>query len=169
MIDFIKKVLQTSDASELMSNHDVVMWVDWREEDDAIVSYCEDILKTGKLSAECKDSDNERGFEIWIYYDGKEINIPYKGKGADRDTTLITLNDVLNPMYEIRLWRGSLGGDTLAFVPMKTEEWNDLEKEFGLKKLENEFMRIKKGVSMFKMSMDDVFRLVHEYNVYKGS
>lgn len=169
MIELIKKVLQADDASESMINYDAVMWVDWREEDDVIVSYCEKILQTGKLSAECKDADNERGFEIWIYYDGKAINIPYEGEGADRDTTLITLNEVLSPKYEIRLWRGSFGGDTLAFVPMKTEEWKDLEKEFGLEKLDNEFMRIKKGVAMFEMDMDDVFRLVDEYNVYKSS
>lgn len=170
MIEPVRSFLRKeSDVSEFMHNRDVVMWVDWGDFDDAIIRYCERILQTGKLSAEYKDADYERGFGLWIHYDGKAMKVPYEGEAADRDTTLISLNEILNPDYEIRLWRGSFGSDTLAFVPMKTEEWEKLEAEFGTDKIEKEFMRIEKGTAMFEMDMDEAFRLAEEYEAYENS
>ncbi|WP_228277599.1 hypothetical protein [Acinetobacter dispersus] len=44
--------------------------------------------------------------------------IPYQGEGADRDTTLKALNQILQPDYEIRFCMASDGSDTLAFLPL---------------------------------------------------
>lgn len=127
----------------------ILMVVDWREEDDAIIQYCEDILKTGHLSAEFKDADNIRGFNIIIHYNGKEHNIPYTGKGVDRDTTVITLNEVIQPDYEIRLCIASKGSDTLEFLPLTAAQWAELEEEFGAEKVTQLFEKITKGVPLF--------------------
>ena len=48
---------------------------------------------------------------------------------------LKTLNKIIQPEYEIRLFMESLGSDTLAFVPLSKEEWEELEKEFGEEKV----------------------------------
>ena len=52
---------------------DAFFWVDWREEDDAIVEYCESLLETGELSAEIIDADNEHG--MYIVYSNKRAKV----------------------------------------------------------------------------------------------
>ena len=108
-----------------------VMWIDWREEDDAIIGYCENIIQTGQLHAFVNDTDDKLGFEIIIEYKGQPHKIHYAGEGADRDTTIMTLNEVLKPDFEIRFCMHSNGGDTLAFLPLAVPLWEVLEQEFG--------------------------------------
>lgn len=145
--DYLKQKISFEDA--FYGAYETVMWVDWREEDDAIVQYCEDIIQTNSLSATYKNADNKMGFEIIISYKGQKYTIPYKGEGADRDTTIITLNEILRPEFEIRLCKDSIGSDTLAFLPLKAQQWLDLEKEFGTEKVEKYFGRISKDSRMF--------------------
>lgn len=48
----------------MLADEDNVFLVDWREEDDAIVASCEDILNTGDLAAEVVEVDADPGFEM---------------------------------------------------------------------------------------------------------
>lgn len=109
------------------------MIVDWREYDDAIVEYCENILETGYLSAELKDADNKQGFTITIHYGDKSLLIPDQGDGADRDTTLWTLNEILHPDYEIRYCIASEGSDTGLFIPLSKTLWHYLDMKYTIK------------------------------------
>jgi len=145
--EYLKEEISFEDA--FYNAYDTIMWVDWREEDDAIIRYCEDIIKTGYLSATYQDVDNEIGFNIIINYKEQEYPIPYKGKEADRDTTIITLNEVLRPEYEIRFCEDSAGSDTLAFLPLKAVQWAELEKEFGTNKIEELFCKISTDSKFF--------------------
>ena len=111
--------------------YDIVMVVDWREEDDAIIGYCENILETGQLSAELEDADNQQGFSITIHYGEKSLLIPYQGEGADRDTTLRSLNEILQPEYEIRFCKASDGSDTLEFIPLPKKLWHQLDMKYA--------------------------------------
>jgi hypothetical protein len=128
---------------------DIVMWVDWREDDDAIVRYCEYTIQTGDLDAEVNDTDDAIGFEILISYKGKKHKVPYQNEVADRDTTIITLNEVLAPDYEIRTCEDSRGSDGLAFLPLSAKQWSKLENEFGNERINACFAKIRHDVKMF--------------------
>lgn len=128
---------------------DMVMVVDWREYDEEIIQYCEDILNTQQLSAETKDTDNAQGFELTIIYKDQRIIVPYQGDGADRDTTIIYLNQALKADYEIRLCNASLGSDTLQFLPLPNALWQKLERRWGHPAIEACFTQIEMDSCFF--------------------
>jgi len=128
-----------SDA--FLKSKDAFFWVDWREEDDAIVEYCESLLETGELSAEIIDADNEHGFDMYIVYSNKRAKVSLTLSEDDRHITLCALNDILRPDYEVRFVIASKGSDTLAFVPLPSAEWQALERRYG-KQVEKHFYRI---------------------------
>ncbi len=126
----------------------IAMWIDWREEDENIISSCGDILQIKQLSAETSAADNERGFETVIHYKNSKTLIPYKAAGADRDTTIQTLNLIIQPEFEIRLCKESFGSDTLCFLPLTKEQWLELEGKYS-KQVEEKFEKITKETTMF--------------------
>lgn len=154
-IKFIADYLTAQDQ-DFFNNHfcddddiyEIAMWIDWREEDENIITYCEDILQTDSLSVETFDADNKRGFEIKIIYKNKETIIPYKGKGADRDTTIKTLNQIIQSEFEIRLCKESLDSDTLCFLPLTNNEWIELETKYP-KQVNEKFQKITSETIMF--------------------
>jgi hypothetical protein len=152
---FLEEYLTTQDQDFFSDNfcndsdiYDIAMWIDWREEDDNIIHYCEDILRTGELSVETLDAENERGFDTIITYKNQEISIPYKGNGADRDTTIKTLNQTIQSEFEIRLCKESLGNDTLCFIPLTNEQWNELDDKYP-KKMSVKFEKITTETKLF--------------------
>ncbi len=76
------------------------------EYDEDIIQSCETVLQTAKLKGERRKATNKSRFEIVITYRAE----------ADRDTTIITLNQVIQPEYEIWFCDWSFGNDTLAIV-----------------------------------------------------
>ena len=101
------------------------------------------------------------GFNIIIQWNGKEYKISYTNdEGSDRDTTIKTLNKVIQPEYAIRLFRESLGSDTLAFVPVAKEEWKKLEKGFGVEKVNYYFSKIDDDSKMFYLDMNELFKIL---------
>lgn len=152
----LKSFLSATDLSSAFyaladsdEQQEIVMWVDWREEDEYIVAHAENILQTGSLGAELNETDDAIGFEIIISYKGEKHKVPYRGDGADRDTTIITLNEILAPDHEIRFCKHSDGSDTLAFLPLDAEQWRELENEFGRERIDACFAKICKGSTMF--------------------
>jgi hypothetical protein len=143
--------------NELSKKEDSLLWIDHRDYDEDIINGIETFLETGYLKGEMIDeTDDYIGFEIIIHYKGKKHKIEYKGEGSDRDTTIIALNEVLKPDYEIRLFMDSLGTDTLAFLPLSEKQWMELEKEFGQNKVDLLFMKISKGLKMFELNMKEL-------------
>ena len=108
-----------------------VFWVDWGEEDDAIVEYCESVLQTGALSSKFLDADNEAGFELLIHCNSLRTVVPLTISPADRHITICSLNEVLAPDYEIRFCIDSNGMDTLAFLPLASADWTDIETKYA--------------------------------------
>lgn len=130
----IRQVLASPDSESieaLLDDEETVFWVDWREEDDVLVEYCEDILQTGELSAEELDADNEAGFELIVQYQDNRIKVPLEIGEGDRHITLVAINQVMQTDYEIRFCIDSYGSDTLAFLPLATKDWQALESEFS--------------------------------------
>jgi len=128
-------------VSALLDDDGAVFLVDWREEDDAIIAYCESILRTGSLSAEVVDIDADPGFELYIEYAGKRTRVPLVVGPEDRHLTLYSLNQILAPDYEVRVCVDSQGSDTLAFLPLRATHWSELERTYGAKVTEH-FRRI---------------------------
>ncbi len=132
--ELITQVIQspTPEATEaLFNDQDTVFWVDWREEDDAIVQYCEDILQTGSLETEIVAANNEAGFDMFISYNSKRVRVPLVIGTEDRHITLVTLNQILSPDFEIRYCIDSHGSDTGAFLPLSCDTWRELEITYG--------------------------------------
>jgi len=128
---------------------DLVIVVDWREHDEDIIQYCEDILQTKVLSAETVDVDNAQGFELTIIYKAQRLLVPYQKNGSNRDTTIISLNQIIAADYEIRLCNASLGLDTLQFLPLGKSVWEKLERRWGRPAIEDCFTRIESDSCFF--------------------
>jgi hypothetical protein len=131
----------------MLDDQKSVFLVDWREEDDAIVGYCEEILKTGALSAEIVDIDGP-GFAGYLTFRGKRVRFPWVVGTEDRHITLHTLNEVLMPEFEIRVCVDSNGSDTLAFLPLSGEDWKALEAAHG-ERVAKHFRKIKERPNLF--------------------
>ncbi len=144
--------VKNEETTDALHKDKMVVWIDWREEDEDIVMYCEKILKTESLSAESEDADNELGFEVIIHFQGNKTVIP----NLSRDNTIITLNEVIKPNYDIRFWEDSLGSDTLAIVPATTKFWEQLELEFGKEHVREYFSIIDKEKKMFELDWKEV-------------
>lgn len=144
--------LMTSPSDEslqaMFDDESAIFWVDWREDDDAIPEYCESILNTGALSAECVQMDADPGFEIYIIYKDRRIKVPLVVGPEDRHITLLTLNQVLSPKYEIRVCVDSNGSDTLAFLPLAATAWAEMESDFGAE-VSKRFRRIEAKPNLF--------------------
>ncbi|MBV8251381.1 MAG: hypothetical protein JO154_02140 [Chitinophaga sp.] len=126
----------------------VVFWVDWREEDDAVVAYCEKRLQTGQLSATMEDKPD--GLELQITFQGTT----HRDIVVDRDRTIIFLNSIIQPNYEIRFCKASEGSDTLAFLPLTATEWQQLEAQYGADVINSCFESINTASEMFNKSYD---------------
>lgn len=171
-MEYIKDFLKNEDREsfdKLQENCTKLVWIDWREYDEDIINYIENVIQSGKLIGKNEDTDNKMGFNIIIEWNGKKYKISYPNEeGSDRDTTIKTLNKVIQPEYEIRLFMESLGSDTLAFVPLSKEEWEELEKEFGEEKVNYYFSKIKDNSKMFDLDMDELFKILDKRKEIKN-
>ena len=143
-------VAQPSEQADatLLADDSAVFWVDWREEDDAIAGYCEGILKTGSLRGEVVDIDDEPGFEIHISYRDRRLKVPLVVGPEDRHLTVLTLNQVLAPEYEIRALAASRGSDSVAFAPLALQDWAALEARFG-PRMDEHFVKLRQRPNVF--------------------
>ncbi len=142
---------------------DTLIWVDWGDEDESVLSYLNDVLpETAQIDYECTDSETERGFDILLKKDGEAYVIPYATNAADRDTTLKAAQEYIAPAYEIRWYMGSLGSDTLAFALLPTDDWQKLEREFDAEQVAYYFAPIYADSQMFEMDVDEVFDLLEQ-------
>lgn len=155
-LDLIEQAISTAtpEAIEaLLNDQDTVFFVDWREEDDAIVEYCENILKTGDLSAELASTDDENGFKIYIHRGGRRGRIPLTYSAEDRHITILALNVMLKPDYEVRYCIDGHGSDTGTFLPLPSATWSDLERKFG-DRVAKRFYQIKQKPNLFTDRID---------------
>jgi hypothetical protein len=133
-LELIRAVLDdpTDDAIEdLLDDKSTVFWVDWREEDDAIVEGCEAVLGTGKLAGEYVEVGTGEGYEVHVRYGDRRVKVPLTYSERDRHVTLCSLNEAIRPDYEVRFCVDSDGGDALAFLPLPAKAWVELERRYG--------------------------------------
>ncbi len=141
----LEKYFETESYDDFYAiGKDLVFWVDWREYDDAIVDFIEECLETGSLAAKIEDRPNEE-LELFVSYQGKI----HQRIIVDLDDTIIWLNELLQPTYEIRFCKVSKGSDTLAFVPLTNEQWQALQGRYGEELISKHFEVITKNSKFF--------------------
>lgn len=140
----------------------IVLVVNWREVDEAIIRYCENILQTGSLSAQ-ESTEKSDQYELTLFFKDQVLQVPYKNGLANRDATLIALNQILKPEYEIRFCRASDGNDTLIFLPLPKATWRALTKQYPeqIKKL---FETVTKKSKFFSKPCD--FEISTEFEIH---
>ena len=145
-----------------------ITWIDWREYDEDIISYFNGLLPQEDIvDVEIKEIKLGRGIDIILKKDNKTLAIPYEDDATDRDITIKTLDEFISPKYQIRLFSESLGDDTLAFTVLNSNEWKELENEFGKEKLEFFFTPVSQFKGIFNMSMKEVKKIYTEREVLR--
>ena len=153
---------------EKFFNSEAITWVDWREYDEDIISYFNGLLPQEDIvDVEIKEIKLGRGIDIILKKDNKTLAIPYEDDETDRDITIKTLDEFISPKYQIRLFSESLGDDTLAFTVLNSDEWKELENEFGKEKLEFFFTPVSQFKGIFNMSMKEVKKIYTEREVLR--
>ena len=156
------------DNMENFFNSRAITWIDWREYDEDIISYFNGLLPQEDIvDVEIKEIKLGRGIDIILKKDNKTLAIPYEDDETDRDITIKTLDEFISPKYQIRLFSESLGDDTLAFTVLNSNEWKDLENEFGKEKLEFFFTPVSQFKGIFNMSMKEVKKIYTEREVLR--
>ena len=165
----IKEFLENPvDNMENFFNSRAITWIDWREYDEDIVSYFNGLLPQEDIvDVEIKEIKLGRGIDIILKKDNKTLAIPYEDDETDRDITIKTLDEFISPKYQIRLFSESLGDDTLAFTVLNSNEWKELENEFGKEKLEFFFTPVSQFKGIFNMSMKEVKKIYTEREVLR--
>ena len=165
----IKEFLENPvDNMENFFNSRAITWIDWREYDEDIISYFNGLLPQEDIvDVEIKEIKSGRGIDIILKKDNKTLAIPYEDDETDRDITIKTLDEFISPKYQIRLFSESLGDDTLAFTVLNSNEWKELENEFGKEKLEFFFTPVSQFKGIFNMSMKEVRKICTEREVLK--
>src|SRR5260370_23906405 len=133
-INLITALLESGSEETIRALYDddaTVFWVDWREDEGDIVKYCEAVLQTGSLTAEWVRADTPRGSNLFISYIGRRTRAPLTNGHEDRHIALYALNQALAPDYEVRFCIDSHGSDTLAFLPLPSATWAELEHRYS--------------------------------------
>ena len=156
------------DNMEKFFNSRAITWIDWREYDEDIISYFNGLLPQEDIvDVEIKEIKLGRGIDIILKKDNKVLTIPYEDDETDRDITIKTLDEFISPKYQIRLFSESLGDDTLAFTVLNSNEWKELENEFGKEKLEFFFTPVSQFKGIFNMSMKEVMKISKKRQIEK--
>ena len=129
-------------------DNEIVFWVDWKGDDVEIVKCCEYCIKTGYLDSELIHENNES--LLSIHFNGNN----FSQKVIDRDSTLIFLNQIIKPNFDLRFCLDSDENDTLAFLPLSIIEWNLLEDKFGQNVIDELFESVEIDSRIFNGDWD---------------
>ena len=126
---FYKQIL-TEDSSRIFDDEENVVWVDWRDEEDAIVDAIRDHVNLHDLRATTVDADNDNGYVVVVSFKDQSMTID---PTSDFDCRHATLNavDRLLPDHQIRFATPTNGGDTIAIAIERISDWDSLYTEFG--------------------------------------
>ena len=154
----VKNFLEHPDSIETFWDSNELVWIDWREYDDDIIRYFNEMMED-KLELEMIDNEKPYGDDIILVKGAEKLQILYEEE-MDRDTTIKYLNEFIKPEYEIRWFLESLGNDTLGFVLLKSNEWKKLEEEFDKDTVGYYFTPITLDSEMFDFMMSEVVELL---------
>ncbi len=126
---FYQQIL-SQDASRIFDDQDNVVWIDWGDEEDAIVEAIREKSGLDALQATTDDAENEFGYVVIVTFNERSITID-PGTGFDSRHATLNAVDELLPDHQIRFAAPTNGGDTIAVAIESDSDWNSLYKEFG--------------------------------------
>jgi len=145
-------------VEQFFDNEEVLIWVDWREYEEDLISYFNQHLpEADQIHCEMINIDKPRGIDIVLSSTERKMTIPFAEEVTDRDSAIRAMQAMIAPAYQIRWYMESLGNDTLAFVLMQTEQWLEQEEQFGKEKVQFYFQPVTSESVMFSLDADDVF------------
>lgn len=148
-------------VEDIYDEENVLIWIDWREAEEDLIDYFnEQLPMSDRIDCEIIEIDKPRGVDITLSLKEKKLTIPFADDVTDRDSAIRAMQEMIAPHYQIRWFIESLGGDTLAFVLLPTAQWNELERQFGERKVHYYFHVIAKDSTMFQMDFDEVSALL---------
>ena len=134
-LDFYDNLIN-KDASAIFDDTDNILWVDWRESEDEIVSSLSAMLRLEDLTVTHQDDENEHGYKVVITYDGNSVSVNPAGGLDMRHATLNAVDSLVSPDFEVRYATDSEGGDSIGIAAEHTNDWKTLYRIHG--KLINE-------------------------------
>ena len=155
----INRFLQSPTQQQEDFEWDSVIWIDWREDDEYIVG---SIANKVPLEYEVQSTTLPREIDILLKYQGMQVKIPYAQEYTDRDTTLFTIADVIQPDYDLRWYMPSLGSDTLGFCILSAKDWQVLEETYGEAYTRWYFSPVCEHRMMFDLDLDTLFTMLEE-------
>lgn len=126
----VDDVLMSGDDEALMEyayDTDKCVVVDWREDDEEIVTSVAEFVRKGELSAEMTDDEPP---SLIVTYKGEETVIELTESPADRYVVLRGLNAVLEGDYELRVFNVTLDTDTHAFLVKPVAWWQAMDDRY---------------------------------------
>lgn len=144
--DFVKDLIRgkiDETRGEVWERDDLFFFVDWREEEENIPGYCDALIGPDVVSA------SWRGEDLIFSRAEHSVVVPLTHSPADRHIALLSLNDVLAPMFEARFVWASNGADSVALLPLRADDWQLLLKEHGAVAVDRAFMKLKPSPNLF--------------------
>lgn len=109
---------------------------DWRESEESAVAQLDEAGISPTISFSSVEGSNQREFVVNIGNRVDRILLPAPSDGrmgGYAHDVLYSIAQLLQPDYEIRQFRESLGSDTAASLLMPSQWWRELDQESGEK------------------------------------
>lgn len=146
---------------EQFFENESLIWIDWREYEEDVIHYFNNKLpESHQIKCEIIEINKPRSVDIVLRSSDCKLTIPFADDRTDRDSAIRAMQEMIAPHYQIRWFMDSLGSDTLAFLLLSTEQWSELERQFGKEKLEFHFQPVTSESVMFYLDVDNVFALI---------
>jgi hypothetical protein len=156
-----------SHSSAIFDDTTNIVWIDSREEEDAIVHRIADRIGAIPLSAEVADAENDAGYEVRINYrDATKVITPDDGFGS-RHATLNAIDELLSPEYQIRFVTDTNGTDTIGVVVELLCDWSRLYKLYG-QRLNQHFCPIRELPDLMNTAGNVIDRACEDYAMRVG-
>lgn len=126
---FYKQIF-SGDSSQIFDDQENVVWIDWGDDEDAIVDAIRDHANLHDLHATTNDADNDYGYVVVVSFKDQSVTIDPTNDFDCRHATLNAVDGLL-PDHQIRFATPTNGGDTIAVAIEQTSDWDSLYNEFG--------------------------------------
>ncbi|MEZ6096005.1 MAG: hypothetical protein R3C03_17575 [Pirellulaceae bacterium] len=97
---FYKQIL-TVDSSQIFDDQDNVVWIDWGDEEHAIVDAIRNHIGVPELNATTKDANKDLGYLVRVCLGEKSIVVDPSNEFDSRHATINAIDELL-PDHEIR-------------------------------------------------------------------
>jgi hypothetical protein len=162
---FYRAVLQhpaMSRSSAIFDDQDNIIWIDWREEEEAIVDYVRDRIGAEDLTATISESDNDWGYAVTISLRNESRIICPELKLDSRHATLIALDELLSGDFQIRFVSDTTGSDTIGVTVERVGDWDMLYKKYG-RRLNEHFCPIRELPDLMNTPADEIDQACANY------